>query len=120
MYAWYLSTLGWRVIEARDGLEALRRARECPPDAIALDLSLPVLAACEVIRRLRTEVGPRCVPIIGLNGYGLGRYSQEAVEAGCCRVLVKPCSPDTLAMEIRRVLMMASTAQATGPAAVSP
>ena len=83
LYAWHLSTLGFLVTEARDGHEALQRARECEPDVMVMDLSLPVLDACQVIRRLQTEAPTRRIPIIGLNGYGFFQHSLAALSAGC-------------------------------------
>jgi CheY-like chemotaxis protein len=108
MYAWYLRTVGFLVTEARDSQEAFQRAQDCKPDAIVMDLSLPGLGACAMVRQLRNHGPATHVPIIGLNGFGFHQYAESAVRAGCTRVLVKPCLPDVLAREIRRILMVRS------------
>src|SRR6266480_3179397 len=54
---------GYRVVQARDGEEALRRFSEQPVDLVVLDVMLPRLDGLEVCRRLRTE---SAVPIIML------------------------------------------------------
>lgn len=47
-----VETEGWQVIRARDGAEALRRAKEVPPDAIVLDFVLPDMDGLEVLEEL--------------------------------------------------------------------
>jgi CheY-like chemotaxis protein len=104
MYALYLRTRGCCVVEACNGQQARHRARESRPAVIVVDLSLPLPGTCELIRTLRTEEPTRSIPIIGLNGFGYHEYSDRALQAGCSRVLVKPCLPDELAEEIQRTL----------------
>ena len=104
MYAWYLSTCGFWVVEASNGGEALHRARNSRPALIVVDLSLPVMATCPLVTILRLDVRTCTIPIIGLNGYGYREYSEKALEAGCSCVFVKPCFPDALADQIEQIL----------------
>ncbi|HMB03512.1 MAG TPA: ATP-binding protein, partial [Isosphaeraceae bacterium] len=59
-----LAELGYRVIEAEDGHEALRRAREDRPQAIFLDLIMPDLTGFEVLERLKSDPETATIPVI--------------------------------------------------------
>lgn len=104
MYAAYLKLSGFRVAEAASGEEALARAVELLPDAIVMDLALPGIDGWEATRRLKGDARTARIPIIALSGHTLPRHLNAAREAGCDVVLVKPCLPDALVAEIRRVL----------------
>lgn len=96
MYAEFLGQQ-FRVVEAADGQQAIDRMREGAPDLLITDLSLPVLDGFEVIARMRVDPALCAVPIICLSGYGGHAHDERAREAGCDRVLQKPCLPDALA-----------------------
>jgi CheY-like chemotaxis protein len=70
--------------------------RERVPDVVITDLSLPVLDGFELVRRMRQDRALQRVPVICLSGYGGHAHEERAREAGCDRVLLKPCLPDTL------------------------
>lgn len=53
--------------EARDGLEALQRARELQPDGVLVDLSMPGLGGFETARRIRQELNGARIIIISQN-----------------------------------------------------
>ena len=55
---------GYRVITARDGLDALRTVRQTPPDVIVLDLMLPRLDGWQFIRACRADPSTSRIPII--------------------------------------------------------
>ncbi len=92
MYAWCLRAAGWYVEEAADGLEALQRALLASPDAIVLDLGLPVLDGVQTIRSLKGEAATHAVPIVVCTGARDG--TSAARSAGCDAVLEKPCPPE--------------------------
>jgi DNA-binding response OmpR family regulator len=120
MYACYLRTRGFRVLQAANGRQALVRARRFRPAVIVVDLSLPVLGACQLIEQLRTEVATQSIPIIGLNGFGYQQYSERAMQAGCRCVLIKPCLPDVLADEIELALRSEEASRGRPTGAWSP
>jgi CheY-like chemotaxis protein len=59
-----LTYSGYDVVQARDGLEALVRARETPPALVLLDVMMPGLDGREVCRRMRADGMLDGVPII--------------------------------------------------------
>ena len=59
-----LSAGGYRLLRARDGIEALRYAKSLKPAAITLDLVLPGMGGWDVLRRLKEEEGTRDIPVV--------------------------------------------------------
>ena len=104
MYSEYLSFSGYDVIEARNGKEAIDAAQQRQPDIIIMDLSLPVMDGWEATRRLKADDRTRRIPVVALTGHALAGHSKGAKEAGCDSFLAKPCLPDQLVAEIRRML----------------
>jgi len=104
MYAEYLQYSGFRVAEARTGVEALERAFELLPDLILMDLSLPVMDGWEATRRLKADARTKTIPVVALTGHALAGHSEVARKAGCDAFVTKPCLPDALVVEVKRVL----------------
>jgi CheY-like chemotaxis protein len=103
MYAEFLrETFEMRAVA--DGLSALRDVSAHPPDVVVTDLALPGMDGFELIRRLRRDSASHAVPIICLSGFTTGSHEERAHEAGCTRVLQKPCLPDALGEAIAGVL----------------
>ncbi|HUJ26744.1 MAG TPA: response regulator [Myxococcales bacterium] len=104
MYSEYLSFSGYDVIEAQNGKEAVEAAQAKMPDIIIMDLSLPVMDGWEATRRLKADDRTRQIPVVALTGHALAGHSKGAREAGCDSFLAKPCLPDQLVAEIKRML----------------
>ena len=104
MYAEYLKAQGFRPEQACDGFEALSKATVMGPDVIVMDLNLPELDGWEATRRLKANDLTRSIPVIALTGLSVQYSKAAALEAGCDGFLTKPCYPDALVGEIRRVL----------------
>lgn len=104
MWAEYLSFIGFRVAEAENGYEALERAQTLLPDIILMDLSLPGIDGWEVTRRLKADNRTRQIPILAVTAHAFSKEVEAAREAGCDGFVTKPCLPDVLAAEIRKVL----------------
>jgi CheY-like chemotaxis protein len=104
MYAEYLEFSGFRVAEARNGNEAVEQAFALHPDLILMDLSLPGMDGWEATRRLKADDRTRQIPIVALTGHALAGASEGAKRAGCDSFVTKPCLPDDLVVEVRRML----------------
>jgi CheY-like chemotaxis protein len=104
MYAEYLQFSGFRVAEARNGNEAVERAFALKPDLILMDLSLPGMDGWEATRRLKADKTTKDIPIVALTGHALAGASEGARKAGCDSFVTKPCLPDDLVVEVRRML----------------
>ena len=110
MYAEYLRFCGFRVAEARNGNEALEQAFTLKPNLILMDLSLPGMDGWEATRQLKAGERTRQIPIVALTGHALAGASEGAKKAGCDSFVTKPCLPDDLVVEVRRMLSLARPA----------
>jgi CheY-like chemotaxis protein len=115
MYAEYLDFSGFEVIEAANGMEALQRAADTAPDIILMDLSLPVMDGWEATRRLKADTRTAHIPVVALTGHALAGISEGAKKAGCDAFVTKPCLPEDLVKEIRKVLNERSASTTTKP-----
>lgn len=104
MYAAYLQFSGYRVAEATNGLEAIEQANALMPDIILMDLALPKMDGWEATRRLKLQESTRHIPIVALTGHALAGHAEGARLAGCDSFVTKPCLPDALVAEIKRML----------------
>jgi two-component system cell cycle response regulator DivK len=104
MYAEYLQVSGFRVAEARNGNEAVAQARSLRPDLILMDLSLPGMDGWEATRVLKADEATKHIPIVALTGHALAGASEGARKAGCDSFVTKPCLPDDLVVEVKRML----------------
>jgi two-component system cell cycle response regulator DivK len=104
MYSEYLQYSGFDVVEAQNGQEALQRAVDEQPDIILMDLSLPVMDGWEATRRLKADKRTASIPVVALTGHALAGISDGAKKAGCDAFVTKPCLPEDLVKEIRKVL----------------
>jgi len=95
---------GFRVEQAHNGHQALEKALSATPDLILTDIAVPGLDGIELCRRLRANERTRNIPVIGITGYGDRHYPDRALLAGADHVLNKPCEPERLVDEARRLL----------------
>ena len=95
---------GFRIEQAHNGLQALEKAIQACPDLIVTDIAVPGIDGIELCRRLRADERTRSVPVLAITGYGDRRYPDRAIDAGADHVLIKPCGPDVLVSEARRLL----------------
>ena len=100
----YLAFHGYEIAEARDGEEALAKARELLPDLILLDLALPKVDGWEVARRLRSDESTADLLILALTAHALDDLRQRALDVGCNGVVTKPVIPKDLARQVREAL----------------
>ncbi|HSK16632.1 MAG TPA: response regulator transcription factor [Gaiellaceae bacterium] len=96
---------GYRVVQARDGEEALERYREQPVDLVVLDLMLPRLDGLAVCRRLREERS--AVPIIMLTARGDEGDKVLGLELGADDYITKPFSIREFMSRVRALLRRA-------------
>jgi CheY-like chemotaxis protein len=99
-----LESCHYTVLEALDGEDALRQAREHSPDLILLDLHMPLLDGFGVIRELRVDPRFQETPVVALTASAMQGDKERAMEAGFTGYLTKPISLPKLRIEVQRFL----------------
>ena len=82
-----------QILEASDGAEALRLAKEKRPDLLVLDWNMPKMTGPEVIKELRGDAETAEIPFILLTAASQGSDRTTGLKLGALAYLVKPFSP---------------------------
>src|SRR5438132_4876208 len=106
LLAYPLEREGFRVLQARDGEEALARFRDDQVDLVVLDVMLPKLDGLEVCKRLRAE---SAVPIIMLTARDDELDKVLGLELGADDYITKPFSIREFRSRVRALLRRAAT-----------
>lgn len=86
----FLSGLGYDVVEACNGLEAVKVATRISPDLIIMDLSMPVMDGFNAVRILREIPETSAVPVVACTAYTTASYKVQALSVGFDEFLTKP------------------------------
>lgn len=112
-----LEPLGFGVLEAASGLEALAIAASSPPDLVFLDLRMPGMDGLELAKRLRALPAGRRIKLIAMSASVLSFNREDAFAAGCDDFLPKPFREDDLLSRLGLALRLDWKATTIGPAA---
>ena len=104
LVAFRLERAGYDVVQARDGEEALRVARETIPDLAILDVMMPRLTGDEVTRQLRADAATSRMPVILLTARVQEADVARGFEAGADDYIKKPFSPQELRSRVQAIL----------------
>jgi two-component system KDP operon response regulator KdpE len=107
-----LTGLGYEIIEARSGEQALEVFREFLPDLVLLDLNMPGMGGQAACRQIREGSD---VPIIILTVSNTEDEKVEALDAGADDYVTKPFGMNELLARIRAALRRAPTGPGSGP-----
>ncbi len=95
---------GWQVIAAEGGARAIELAREHHPDAVLLDLMMPVVDGRATFEALQADPGTRDIPVILLTAKLQVGGAQPWDDLAVAGVIPKPFSPMTLGDEVSAML----------------
>jgi CheY-like chemotaxis protein len=98
IFSSYLTFAGYEVIEAANGVEGLRMARDRGPDLILLDIGMPVLDGWGTMVLLGDDPTTSSIPVVALTAYDLS--ATQLREAGFCGYLEKPIVPYRVLEEV--------------------
>jgi two-component system, cell cycle response regulator DivK len=99
---WKHWLLGWgfSVEEARDGAEAVQKARSRPPDLILMDLAMPVLDGRQAMQLLASDPTTARIPVLAMSAQPNSLTNADTRP----RFLPKPADPEHLLEQIRAAL----------------
>ena len=99
-----LSSLGYEVVVAEDGEQALARVRETLPDLILLDIMMPKVDGLEVVRRLKADATLPFIPVILVTAKASPTDVVAGLDAGGDDYLIKPIDHGALVARVRAML----------------
>lgn len=99
-----LEQLGYKVIQAEDGQEAIQMFKYHSPDLVIMDIALPLVDGLTATRFIRENLDQNSeIPIIAFTASGDSIY-KDAINAGCSTLLSKPLEIDALQPVIEEYL----------------
>jgi len=99
-----LEGLGYSVLEATNGQEAVDLAGREHPDLILMDLDLPILDGIAATQRIRQQADLEKVPIVAVTAYPMSYTHVKAFAKGCDEYMRKPIDISELESVVRRYL----------------
>lgn len=99
-----LEDVGYEVIEAHDGQDALEKIKKTSPDLLITDFKMPKMDGDEVCRILKQDILVQHMPIIMLTGKGEVSDKVHGIKAGADDYMVKPFEPEELVARVSMVL----------------
>ncbi len=98
----YLKAKGYQVVMARNGTEAVERARERRPDTILMDIQMPDMDGLEATRYIRNDLNLRDIPIIAITALAMPGDRERCLKEGADEYMCKPVSLKTLIKTIEK------------------
>src|SRR5215475_4447387 len=99
-----LAAHGYRTLQTRTGMEALRLAREEKPDLILMDIQLPEVSGLEVTRWLKDDDLLCDIPVIAVTAFAMKGDEERIRQGGCEAYISKPISIAMFLDTVRRYL----------------
>lgn len=96
-----LGAAGYEITSARDGASGLAKAVSELPDAIILDIRMPVMDGLAVLSKLRENDNTRDIPVLVLTANVAETVRSKALDLGARRFLEKPCDPNELLQAVQ-------------------
>jgi two-component system alkaline phosphatase synthesis response regulator PhoP len=95
---------GFAIATAKNGVDAVRKARSLQPDLILLDVMLPELDGFAVCEILRNDTTTASIPVIMVTGL-CGQLTRCAgIESGATEFVTKPTSPEAIVSKVKETL----------------
>lgn len=99
-----LEAHGYLTLQTKDGMEALRLAREHRPDLILMDIQLPEVSGLEVTKWIKEDDDLKSIPIIAVTAFAMKGDEEKIRESGCEDYLAKPISVGKFLEAVQRYL----------------
>jgi two-component system cell cycle response regulator DivK len=99
-----LTAHGYRTLQTRTGMEALKLAREQRPDLILMDIQLPEVSGLEVTKWLKDDDDLADIPVIAVTAFAMKGDEERIRRGGCEAYISKPISIASFLDAVRRHL----------------
>jgi two-component system cell cycle response regulator DivK len=99
-----LEAQGYHVLQTKDGMEALKLARQHRPDLILMDIQLPEVSGIEVTKWLKEDDELRSIPVVAVTAFAMKGDEEKIREGGCEAYIAKPISVTHFLQTVERFL----------------
>ncbi len=97
-----LEARGYNVLQAKDGMEGWRIAREQRPDLILMDIQLPDVSGLEVTKWLKDDETLKSIPVIAVTAFAMAGDEEKIRDGGCDAYIPKPISIPNFLQTVER------------------
>ena len=104
MVSFTLSELGFQIVEASNGNDALNKMEKGQIDMLITDVNMPGLDGISLVRKVRENPSYRFIPILILTTESEAGKKQEGKAAGATGWIVKPFKPEQLVSAVKKVM----------------
>ncbi len=94
---------GYNVLQAKDGMEGWRIAREHRPDLIVMDIQLPEVSGLEVAKWLKDDETLKSIPVSAITAFAMAGDEEKILDGGCDAYIVKPISVSNFLQTVERL-----------------
>jgi len=99
-----LETHDYNILQTRNGMDALRMARENKPDLILMDIQLSEVSGLEVTKWIKEDENIRSIPVIAVTAFAMKGDEERIREGGCETYIIKPISVSHFLETIQKFL----------------
>ncbi|MCG2722977.1 MAG: response regulator [Thermodesulfovibrionales bacterium] len=95
---------GYETIEAGNGEEGIKIAKEHKPDLIFMDIQMPVMNGYEAIKSLKNDPDTKHIKIVALTSFAMLGDREKSLEAGADDYMAKPINTRELPEKVKKLL----------------
>jgi len=99
-----LDAHGYRILQTKDGMEALSIARQHMPGLILMDIQLPEVSGLEVTKWIKEDETLRHIPVIAVTAFAMKGDEERIREGGCEAYIAKPISVKNFLETVKQFL----------------
>jgi two-component system, cell cycle response regulator DivK len=99
-----LEAHGYLTLQTKDGVEALRMARQHKPDLILMDIQLPEVSGLEVTKWIKEDDDLKSIPVVAVTAFAMKGDEERIREGGCEAYISKPISVSMFLATVRQFI----------------
>ena len=96
----------YKIIQAKNGVQALEKARQHRPDLILLDVLMPEMDGMCVLRELKRDDATRLIPVIFITALDSATDEENGLNLGAVDYISKPFHPPIVRVRVRNQLQL--------------
>lgn len=99
-----LEAHAYNIIQTKDGMDALRLARQYRPDLILMDIQLPEVSGLEVTKWIKEDDTLKSIPVVAVTAFAMKGDEEKIRQGGCEAYIAKPISVTNFLETVQRFL----------------